>query len=140
MPVGRGPGEAVGEPTECALVNDAGKAGLTGLTAEHPRVGEAPFDSGRKMMSVVVETWTASMSSTPRRADVVIGLCTHIYDGRQGRSADEERRAELVAANKAMADEALRVLALASRTYTEVPSDCSPAALEHDLVFCACPA
>ncbi|MFR7751662.1 MAG: HAD-IC family P-type ATPase, partial [Collinsella sp.] len=36
-------GEAVGEPTECALVNDAGKAGLTGLTAEHPRVGEAPF-------------------------------------------------------------------------------------------------
>ena len=52
----------------------------------------------------------------------------------------EERRAELVAANKAMADEALRVLALASRTYTEVPSDCSPAALEHDLVFCACPA
>ena len=49
-------GEAVGEPTECALVNDAGKAGLTGLTAEHPRVGEAPFDSGRKMMSVVVET------------------------------------------------------------------------------------
>lgn len=59
-------GEAVGEPTECALVNDAGKAGLTGLTAEHPRVGEAPFDSGRKMMSVVVETWTASTSSTPR--------------------------------------------------------------------------
>ncbi len=41
-----------------------------------------------------------------------------------------------MAANKAMADEALRVLALASRTYTEVPSDCSPAALEHDLVFC----
>lgn len=35
-----------------------------------------------------------------------------------------------------MADEALRVLALASRTYTEVPADCSPAALEHDLVFC----
>ena len=41
-----------------------------------------------------------------------------------------------MAANKAMADEALRVLALASRTYTEVPADCSPAALEHDLVFC----
>ena len=40
-----------------------------------------------------------------------------------------------MAANKAMADEALRVLALASRTYTEVPSDCSPAALEHDLTF-----
>ena len=130
-------GEAVGEPTECALVNDAGKAGLTGLTAEHPRVGEAPFDSGRKMMSVVVETLDGEYEQYTKGApDVVIGLCTHIYDGDKVVPLTEERRAELVAANKAMADEALRVLALASRTYTEAPSDCSPAALEHDLVFC----
>ena len=142
-------GEAVGEPTECALVNDAGKAGLTGLTAEHPRVGEAPFDSGRKMMSVVVETLDGEYEQytihrtdngfiqyTKGAPDVVIGLCTHIYDGDKVVPLTEERRAELVAANKAMADEALRVLALASRTYTEVPADCSPAALEHDLVFC----
>ena len=130
-------GEAVGEPTECALVNDAGKAGLTGLTAEHPRVGEAPFDSGRKMMSVVVETLDGEYEQYTKGApDVVIGLCTHIYEGEKVVPLTEERRAELVAANKAMADEALRVLALASRTYTEVPADCSPAALEHDLVFC----
>ena len=130
-------GEAVGEPTECALVNDAGKAGLTGLTAEHPRVGEAPFDSGRKMMSVVVETLDGEYEQYTKGApDVVIGLCTHIYDGDKVVPLTEERRAELVAANKAMADEALRVLALASRTYAEVPADCSPAALEHDLVFC----
>ena len=130
-------GEAVGEPTECALVNDAGNAGLTGLTAEHPRVGEAPFDSGRKMMSVVVETLDGEYEQYTKGApDVVIGLCTHIYEGDKVVPLTEERRAELVAANKAMADEALRVLALASRTYTEVPADCSPAALEHDLVFC----
>ena len=67
---------------------------------------------------------------------MVIGLCTHIYEGDKVVPLTEERRAELVAANKAMADEALRVLALASRTYTEVPADCSPAALERDLVFC----
>ena len=130
-------GEAVGEPTECALVNDAGKAGLTGLTAEHPRVGEAPFDSGRKMMSVVVETLDGEYEQYTKGApDVVVGLCTHIYEGDKIVPLTEERRAELVAANKAMADEALRVLALASRTYTEVPADCSPAALERDLVFC----
>ena len=48
-------GQAVGEPTECALVNDANKEGLPKdkLMAEYPRVGEAPFDSGRKMMSTV---------------------------------------------------------------------------------------
>ena len=96
-------GEAVGEPTECALVNDAGKAGLTGLTAEHPRVGEAPFDSGRKMMSVVVETLDGEYEQYTKGApDVVIGLCTHIYEGDKVVPLTEARRAELVAANKAI--------------------------------------
>ena len=130
-------GEAVGEPTECALVNDAGKAGLTGLVAEHPRVGEAPFDSGRKMMSVVVETLDDEYEQyTKGGPDVVLGRCTTIYDGDKIVPLTDERRAELVAANKAMADQALRVLALASRHYTELPTDFSADALEHDLTFC----
>ena len=130
-------GEAVGEPTECALVNDAGKAGLTGLVEEHPRVGEAPFDSGRKMMSVVVETLDDEFEQyTKGGPDVVLGRCTTIYDGNKIVPLTDERRAELVAANKAMADQALRVLALASRHYTELPTDFSADALEHDLTFC----
>ena len=130
-------GEAVGEPTECALVNDAAKAGLTGLDREHPRVGEAPFDSGRKMMSVVVETLDGGFEQYTKGApDVVLGLCTHIFENDAVVPLTDERRAQIAAANKAMADEALRVLALASRSYTEMPVDCSPAALEHDLVFC----
>ena len=75
-------GEAVGEPTECALVNDAAKAGMKGLDVEHPRRGEAPFDSGRKMMSVVVEEADGTFEQYTKGApDVVIGLCTKIYDG-----------------------------------------------------------
>ena len=130
-------GVAVGEPTECALVADAAKSGLTGLSAEHPRVGEAPFDSGRKMMSVVVETLDGSYEQyTKGGPDVVLGRCTHIYkDGAIVELTDDER-ARIMAANKSMADEALRVLALASKTHAEVPADCSPEALEHDLVFC----
>ncbi len=130
-------GEAVGEPTECALVNDAAKAGMTGLDVEHPRVGEAPFDSGRKMMSVVVEEADGTFEQYTKGApDVVIDLCTKIYDGEKVVELTAERKAELLSANKAMADDALRVLALASRTYDKVPTDCSPEALEHDLVFC----
>ncbi|WP_293674123.1 cation-translocating P-type ATPase [uncultured Parolsenella sp.] len=130
-------GEAVGEPTECALVNDAGKAGLTGLVEEHPRVGEAPFDSGRKMMSVVVETLDDEYEQYTKGApDVVLGLCTHIYEDGRVVPMTEERRAELVAANKAMADQALRVLALACRHYVEKPADFTAEALEHDLTFC----
>ena len=130
-------GEAVGEPTECALVNDAGKAGLTGLAEEHPRVGEAPFDSGRKMMSVVVETLDDEYEQYTKGApDVVLGLCTHIYEDGRVVPMTEERRTELIAANKAMADQALRVLALACRHYVEKPADFAAEALEHDLTFC----
>ena len=130
-------GEAVGEPTECALVNDAAKMGMKGLDEEHPRVGEAPFDSGRKMMSVVVEEADGTFEQYTKGApDVVIGLCTKIYDGEKVVPLTEERRSELLAANKAMADEALRVLALASRTWSAMPDDCSAEALEHDLTFC----
>ena len=132
-------GESMGEPTECALVNDAAKLGFYdgGNAERYPRVGEAPFDSGRKMMSVVVEEADGTFEQYTKGApDVVIGLCTKIYDGEKVVPLTEERRSELLAANKAMADEALRVLALASRTYDALPDDCSPEALEHDLTFC----
>ena len=130
-------GEAVGEPTECALVNDAAKAGMQGLDVEHPRVGEAPFDSGRKMMSVVVEEADGTFEQyTKGGPDVVLSRCTHMYDNGEIVPMTDERREQILAANKSMADQALRVLALSSRTYTEKPSDFSPEALEHDLVFC----
>ena len=130
-------GEAVGEPTECALVNDAAKAGMTDLDSQRPRIGEAPFDSGRKMMSVVVKDVDGDYEQFTKGApDVVIGLCTHVYDNGQVVELTDERREQILAANKAMADQALRVLALANRTYTEAPTDFSPEALEHDLVLC----
>ena len=130
-------GEAVGEPTECALVNDAGRAGMQGLDIEHPRVGEAPFDSGRKMMSVVVEEADGSFEQYTKGApDVILNLCTQVYENGEVVPMTEARREELLAANKAMADEALRVLALASRTYDAKPTDFSAEALENNLVFC----
>lgn len=130
-------GEAVGEPTECALVNDAAKAGMTDLDSQRPRIGEAPFDSGRKMMSVVVKDVDGDYEQFTKGApDVVIGLCTHVYDNGQVVKLTDERREQILAANKAMADQALRVLALANRTYAEAPTDFSPEALERDLVFC----
>ena len=130
-------GEAVGEPTECALVNDAAKAGMKGLDVEHPRVGEAPFDSGRKMMSVVVEEADGTFEQyTKGGPDVVLSRCSYVYDNGEIVPMTDERREQILAANKAMADQALRVLALSSRTYAEKPSDFSPEALEHDLVFC----
>ena len=130
-------GEAVGEPTEGARVNEAAKPGLTDQADEQPRVGEAPFDSGRKMMSVVVDEGNGTYEQYTKGApDVILNLCTQVYEDGKIVPMTDAKRNELLAANKSMADEALRVLALASRSYTAKPTDFSAEALENDLVFC----
>ncbi|MFR0734524.1 MAG: hypothetical protein ACLSHU_10335 [Oscillospiraceae bacterium] len=59
-------GEAMGEPTEAALVAWAAKEGLdkNRMEQEAPRVGEAPFDSGRKMMSTMHQAGTKVLQFT----------------------------------------------------------------------------
>ena len=132
-------GESMGEPTECALVNDAAKLGFYegGNAERYPRVGEAPFDSGRKMMSVVVKTPEGTFEQyTKGGPDVVLGRCTTVMnaDGSVEPLTDA-RREKIMAANKEMANQALRVLASAVRMHDGQPADCSPEALEHDLTF-----
>ena len=111
-------GDVNGEPTEAALVAWGAKCGLPKpqLQAEMPRIGEAPFDSGRKMMSTVHETGGSYVQFTKGGPDVVLERCTGYWDSGIVRPMTEEKRAEILAANKAMADRALRVLAAAQRT------------------------
>ena len=130
-------GAAVGEPTECALVNYAHGLGLgkPALKAAEPRVGEAPFDSMRKMMSTVHKTADGIVQYTKGAPDEVLKLCTGCLENGRVVPITDAKRAEILAANKAMADRALRVLAASMRKWDAVPEDCSPANLEHDLVF-----
>ena len=132
-------GTVRGEPTEAALVSFAAQCGLPKprLEQDSPRIAEAPFDSGRKMMSVVVEEADGSFEQYTKGApDVILNLCTQVYEDGKIVPMTDAKRDELLAANKAMADEALRVLALASRTYDAKPTDFSAEALENNLVFC----
>ena len=130
-------GNAVGEPTECALVNWATKEGLLKPEMEHetPRVGEAPFDSGRKMMSTIHRMGDRFVQYTKGAPDEILKKCTYYEQDGQVLPLDDKARAEILSHNKAMADQALRVLAAAERIYTELPADQSPEALEHDLTF-----
>ena len=129
--------QAEGEPTECALVNFACKLGRKkqDLEAKMPRVDEAPFDSGRKMMSTVHKTEEGFVQFTKGGPDVVLSRCTYVWEDGKAVPMTEEKREEILAQNKAMADKALRVLAVAKRIYTEQPADNSPEALEQDLIF-----
>ena len=129
--------QAEGEPTECALVNFACKKGMKkqDLEAKMPRVDEAPFDSGRKMMSTVHAVDGAFVQYTKGGPDVVLARCTGCLENGQVVPMTEEKRNEIMAANKAMADKALRVLAVAQRSWSEKPADNTPEFLEQELVF-----
>ena len=130
---------AKGEPTEAALVADAAKLGYTtsDLASSRPRIGEAPFDSSRKMMSVVVRTRSGKVVQHTKGApDEVLARCTKIMTSDGIIDLTDEARSEILAQNKSMADQALRVMASARRDWgTEAPLSYDPANLEHDMVF-----
>lgn len=130
-------GSVTGEPTEAALVAYAAKLGLkkTALKTEFPRIGEAPFDSMRKMMSTLHKAGGRVVQYTKGAPDEVLRRCTrYIKDGHE-LPMTENVRAEILAANKAMADRALRVLAAALRTYDRMPASTEPETLENELCF-----
>jgi len=129
--------QAEGEPTECALVNFACKEGLKKQDLEKatPRVDEAPFDSGRKMMSTIHDLGGSYVQYTKGGPDVVLARCAYYWEDGKVLPMTDAKREEIMAANKAMADKALRVLAAAKRNWAEKPADNTPEFLEQELIF-----
>ena len=123
---------AVGEPTECALVNYAAKLGYDKNVqkTEYVRVGEVPFDSMRKMMSTVHKCADGTLVQFTKGApDEVLKRCTSALVNGEVVALTDAVRADILAANKGMANKALRVLAAAKK-----PLDAQPAVYESDTV------
>ena len=129
---------AVGEPTECALVNYAEKLNLSKNEQKHVyvRIGEVPFDSMRKMMSTVHKTADGKITQFTKGApDEVLKRCSKaLVDGKIVDMTDKIRN-DILSANKAMADKALRVLAASMKSLDKEPSVYEPEAVENDLCF-----
>ena len=130
-------GTVTGEPTEAALVSWAAKTGRAKpeLKAELPRCGEAPFDSGRKMMSTVHRMGNGYIQYTKGAPDVVIQKCAFYLKNGSPVPMTDTYRQEILSANKNMADRALRVLACAERRWNAQPESCEPEYLEQQLCF-----
>jgi Ca2+-transporting ATPase len=144
----------VGDPTESALVVAAAKGGADRgqLSRSYPRINEIPFDSDRKRMTTlhrVVEPakadpspftddqqreWVvAAMKGAP---DIVLGLCTHLQHLDDSRAPlTEAMRRQILEANSRMAQQALRVLAVAYRVEKEEPGEVTVDVIERDLTF-----
>ena len=130
---------AKGEPTEAALVTDAAKHGYTtsDLAASRPRIGEAPFDSKRKMMSVVVRTRSGRIVQHTKGApDEILARCAKIMTSDGVIDLTDEVRADVLSQNKSMADQALRVMASARRDWgNTAPEKFDASNLEKDMTF-----
>lgn len=130
--------DAVGEPTECALVNDGYKNGLNKaeLKKTYVRIGEAPFDSVRKMMSTVHKKEDNTILQFTKGApDEVLKRCTKAYIGGVEVEMTDEIRTNILHSNKSMADKALRVLCGAMKVWDGQPASYEPETLESDLVY-----
>ena len=130
-------GNVAGEPTEAALVAWADKLGYkkVELNKELPRYGEAPFDSGRKMMSTVHDAPDGYIQYTKGAPDVIINKCSYYLKDGQKLPMTKAYIDEIIAANKGMADNALRVLACAEREWNIAPENCEAETLEQELCF-----
>ncbi len=107
----------VGDPTETALVQyymDCGGS-YEELAKSYPRVGELPFDSTRKLMTTLNENGgkVAYVKGAP---DILLSRCDFVMTKDGAVPMTEDLRTEILAANKEMADNALRVLAAAVKT------------------------
>ena len=129
--------KAVGEPTECALVDYAFKLQLPKgeLEKKTPRVGEAPFDSMRKMMSTLHQEEGRVVQYTKGAPDEVLKKCTKVWIGGKEQPLTDAHREQILSWNQEMADRALRVLAAAFKSYDSMPASQEAADLENDLCF-----
>ncbi|MDD3335509.1 MAG: calcium-translocating P-type ATPase, PMCA-type [Eubacteriales bacterium] len=130
-------GEVIGEPTEAALVSYGLKNGFPKYELKRglPRVGEAPFDSMRKMMSTVHKTQDGFVQYTKGAPDEVLAHCTKVLTKQGVVELTDALKAQIMETNKAFADRALRVLASAFRDYDRQPDSFTPEELEAGMTF-----
>ncbi|VTU16806.1 cation-translocating P-type ATPase [Variovorax sp. RA8] len=127
-------GTWVGDPTETALVDAAMKSGMDpqAIRAAHVRLHEWPFDSERKRMSTLHREGGDWVVLTKGAPEALVPRCTRAGRGQQEAALDIAQALSVAAA---MAEQGLRVLAVARRSFAEDPAGYPAQAVEADLVL-----
>ncbi|GIK76045.1 MAG: ATPase [Chloroflexota bacterium] len=132
---------AIGDPTEGALVVAAAKFGIMKADLERhmPRVGELPFDSERKRMTTLhnlehsehsaiqellkaVAPRATHISFTKGSVDGLLDVSTHVWENGARHPLTTEYRTRIEAANRSLAENGMRVLGVAFKTYEQLGS------------------
>jgi len=111
-----------GDPTETALTDVAGGAGIDkpAQDAACPREHELPFDSVRKRMTTFHRVEQGFVAYTKGAPESVIPICTAHWQGADGPAAIDQT--QWLARANVLATRGLRVLALARRDHRELPA------------------
>jgi Ca2+-transporting ATPase len=106
-----------GDPTEGALIVAAAKAGLQkeALDASTPRVDEIPFTSETKRMTTLHQTSAGLTAYAKGAPEVILKDCEYILTENGVQPLDDSGRERCLNAAQDMAEEALRVLGIASK-------------------------
>jgi len=127
--------EIKGDPTEGALVVAAAKADLwqKDLTNQFPRLGEIPFSSETKRMTIFHQTPQGKIACSKGAPEVILSSCSHICRNGQERELTNENRDNILSVAQGMAGDALRVLGMAYKLLPDTAG--TTEAMEQDMVF-----
>ena len=119
------PDAVIGDPTEGALLVMARDIGVdpAALRASYPRLAERPFDSDRKRMATVHEREGQVVAAVKGALDGLLPRCAFVMDDDGPRPITDDDRAHAIEVAARLSDEALRVLAFATRALPAVPGD-----------------
>jgi Ca2+-transporting ATPase len=129
----------IGDPTEGALVVAAAKADIWRSQIEtcYPRVNEIPFDSTRKRMSTIHKNKDKGdfIVFSKGAPEILLDHCDTVLENGQEVALTSERREHIRSLNRDMANQALRVLAVAQRHMNNLPVEIVPETIEEHLTF-----
>lgn len=132
--------KVIGEPTEKAIVEEGLHIGCNKKETEKifPRINEIPFDSNRKMMTTIHRIGNKYRIICKGAPDVLLDKCTkevlEIVDS-QDIKVKTLDKLKIKNENEQMAHKALRVIAVAFKDVTELPSKIDNSTIENNLTF-----
>ncbi len=129
--------EVFGDPTDCAILVAAKKAGITREESSDfvVRLAEIPFTSERKYHAVLAETSGAKAIYIKGALEEVLKRCSHSFTEATPVKMNKAREDEIKKAAKYFAERGLRVIALAYKEESQNKTTLTEKDLENNLVF-----
>ena len=129
--------ETTGEPTEVAIVNAALNYGINKneLYLNMNRINDIPFDSNRKMMTTIHRIGNKYRIITKGAPDVILKRCNKYYNNGNVSILNTSVINSIENLNTNMANNALRVLAVAYLDVENLPSKIESNTIEQNLIF-----